>query len=64
MQIADGQETATPTGELFSFENNGYRYTLDVGLPKQPPHEGLIVVKGGQQVSAEPLIAYEVAPKP
>jgi hypothetical protein len=58
LEIRGGTETTTPTGRLYVFENNSYRYTVEIGAD----HRGAVmVVKAGRQVAAEPFQAYTIA---
>jgi hypothetical protein len=61
LEIRGGQETRTATGVLFAFENQGYRYTVEIDTGEE--HRGAVMaVKAGHQVSAEPFEAYTYAP--
>jgi hypothetical protein len=60
LEIRGGTETPTATGRLYAFDNEGYRYTVEVGDAAHP-HGAVMVVRSGRQVASEPLEAYTIA---
>jgi hypothetical protein len=58
LEIRGGTETRTATGRLYVFENEGYRYTVEIDAD----HRGAVmVVKAGRQIAIEPFQAYTAA---
>lgn len=60
LEIHGGAEAATKARRLYIFENEGYRYTVEVGELANP-HGGVLVTKADRQVGAEPFEAYTIA---
>lgn len=60
LEIHGGTETTTSTGKLYAFENNGYRFTIEVGDAAHP--KGAVTVTStGRQLDADPFDYYTVA---
>lgn len=60
LEIRGGTETATPTGKLYTFENKGYRYTVEIGDAAHPTGS-MRVVWFKRPITAEPFEAYTTA---